>query len=114
EQEGMYYEGYVDIFDAGPVLQARVSELRALRESTLAIIEPAAASVESAEAAVAPVADPVLVANTVLRDFRSIVVAAPPKPQPTRIALSASERELLGCGAGDPVRTMTLNPRKNS
>ncbi|MBV5323789.1 MAG: arginine N-succinyltransferase, partial [Rhodospirillaceae bacterium] len=24
EQEGLYFEGYVDIFDAGPVLQARV------------------------------------------------------------------------------------------
>jgi arginine N-succinyltransferase len=35
EQEGMHYEGYVDIFDAGPVLQARVSELRALRDSEL-------------------------------------------------------------------------------
>lgn len=111
EQEGMYYEGYVDIFDAGPVLQARVSELRALRESTLAIIEPAATA--SAETATA-VADPILVANTVLREFRSIVVPAPPTPQPTRIALTASECELLACGAGDPVRTMTLNPRKNS
>lgn len=107
----MYYEGYVDIFDAGPVLQARVSELRALRESTLAIIEPAVTA--SAETATA-VADPVLVANTVLREFRSIVVPAPPTPQPTRIALTASECELLACGAGDPVRTMTLNPRKNS
>lgn len=41
EQEGLHYEGYVDIFDAGPVLQARVSELRALRESALAIVEAA-------------------------------------------------------------------------
>ena len=36
EQEGMHFEGYVDIFDAGPVLQARVSELRAMRQSELA------------------------------------------------------------------------------
>jgi arginine N-succinyltransferase len=35
EQEGMHYEGYVDIFDAGPVLQGRVSELRAVRDSVL-------------------------------------------------------------------------------
>jgi arginine N-succinyltransferase len=38
EQEGMYFEGYVDIFDAGPVLQARVRELRAVRDSRLAQI----------------------------------------------------------------------------
>ena len=105
EQEGMYYEGYVDIFDAGPVLQARVSELRALRESALAIIAPAAQEV--AEAA----ANPVLVANTVLRDFRIIVTQA--QPQSARIALCASERKLLACSAGDPVRTMTLNARKH-
>ena len=38
EQEGMHFEGYVDIFDAGPVLQARVSELRAVRDSALAVV----------------------------------------------------------------------------
>jgi hypothetical protein len=39
EQEGMHYEGYVDIFDAGPVLQGRVSELRALRDSVLHVAD---------------------------------------------------------------------------
>ncbi|MGV8894013.1 MAG: arginine N-succinyltransferase [Burkholderiaceae bacterium] len=109
EQEGMYFEGYVDIFDAGPVLQARVSELRALRESALAIIDPAAESV--AEVAT----DPVLVSNTVLPDFRIIVVQSQSQPQPqsAHVALTASERELLACAVGDPVRSMTLNARKN-
>ncbi|WP_025916992.1 arginine N-succinyltransferase [Herminiimonas sp. CN] len=104
EQEGMHYEGYVDIFDAGPVLQARVSELRALRESALVIIEPAAEGVAGA-------GEPTLVSNTVLRDFRIIV--APAQPQRARIALSVAERELLACSAGDPVRSMPLNARKN-
>ncbi|MGV8898093.1 MAG: arginine N-succinyltransferase [Burkholderiaceae bacterium] len=105
EQEGMYYEGYVDIFDAGPVLQARVSALRALRESALAIIEPAAENV--AEVAT----DPALVSNTVLSDFRTIVVQS--QPQSSHVALFASERELLACAVGDPVRSMMLNARKN-
>jgi arginine/ornithine succinyltransferase subunit-like protein len=39
EQEGMHYEGYVDIFDAGPVLQGRVAELRAVRDSVLTVAE---------------------------------------------------------------------------
>ncbi|MEO8600398.1 MAG: arginine N-succinyltransferase, partial [bacterium] len=96
EQEGMYYEGYVDIFDAGPVLQARVSELRALRESALAIIDPAAENV--AEVAT----DPVLVSNTVLPDFRIIVVQSQSQSQPqsAHVALTASERELLACAVG--------------
>jgi arginine N-succinyltransferase len=42
EQEGMHYEGYVDIFDAGPVLQGRVSELRAVRDSVLTVAEEGA------------------------------------------------------------------------
>jgi len=37
EQEGMHYEGYVDIFDAGPVLQGRVKELRSVRDSVLRV-----------------------------------------------------------------------------
>ena len=103
EQEGMYYEGYVDIFDAGPVLQARVSELRALRESALAIIEPAKQDASG---------EPVLVSNTVMKDFRIIVAQAHPKQG--RVALSAENQQLLSCDAGDPVRTMPLNPKKST
>lgn len=32
EQEGMTYEGYVDIFDAGPTLEAYIRDLRVVRE----------------------------------------------------------------------------------
>jgi arginine N-succinyltransferase len=33
EQEGLLFDGFIDIFDAGPVLQARVRDIRAVRES---------------------------------------------------------------------------------
>jgi arginine N-succinyltransferase len=101
EQEGMYYEGYVDIFDAGPVLQARVSELRSMRESTLAIVDAAA-----------PVAGEQvrLVASTTMHDFR--VIAAQADGEHDRIALSDQDRTLLACAVGDPVRTMSLNPSR--
>ncbi|MGZ8290848.1 MAG: arginine N-succinyltransferase [Telluria sp.] len=103
EQEGMHYEGYVDIFDAGPVLQARVSELRAMRDSTLAL----------ADASVPAFGDePTLVSNTNLRDFRMIVADA--MPSHGRIALSADELALLHCHGGDQVRTLSLNVRKNA
>ncbi len=105
EQEGMYYEGYVDIFDAGPVLQARLTALRALRESVVSSVMPAV------ENAVEIATDPVLVSNTVLPEFRVIVVQS--QPQSVQIALSTSERDLLTCAVGDPVRSMTLNGRKN-
>lgn len=105
EQEGMHFEGYVDIFDAGPVLQSRISELRALRESSIASVAPARPS--GAEGG-----EPTLISNTVLQDFRMIVSHA--HPDQGQIALSAEEQVLLGCHAGDPVRTLSLNARKNA
>jgi arginine N-succinyltransferase len=101
ESEGMYYEGYVDIFDAGPVLQARVSELRSLRESELAIV---------GTSVVAEAGDPSLVSSTVLKDFRVIVSNSYGDHE--RLALPEAEQKLLACTAGSPVRTMSLNPKK--
>jgi len=89
EQEGMHFDSYVDIFDAGPVLQAWVSALRATRESTLDA---------------APEADdPLLVSNTVMHDFRVIIAPAP---------LAKAALTALACQPGDPVRSMSLNPPK--
>ncbi|RZI43171.1 arginine N-succinyltransferase [Herbaspirillum sp. HC18] len=102
EQEGMYCEGYVDIFDAGPVLQARVSELRALRESELAIVHTAETAQEDI---------PMLVANTRMQDFR--VIVAQSHRHRGRLALPAEQHELLACRAGDAVRAMPLNPKKH-
>lgn len=106
EQEGMHCEGYVDIFDAGAVLQARTSELRALRESVVATVAPATAA-----AAADAQGHPVLVSNTVLQDFRVIVTQA--QPEDGRIALQDAEQVLLDCRAGDAVRAMALSPARN-
>ena len=35
ESEGFRYTGYVDIFDAGPLLESRVQDIRAVRDSRL-------------------------------------------------------------------------------
>jgi arginine N-succinyltransferase len=105
EQEGMHFEGYVDIFDAGPVLQARVSELRAMRDSTVAIADSDAERTSPADA------EPMLVSNTRLEDFRMIVTNA--SPVGGKIALSTSELELLHCQSGDSIRTLSLSVRKN-
>lgn len=102
EQEGMHFEGYVDIFDAGPVLQGRVGELRAVRNSVLCVAEEGVPEGET---------DHVLVSNTKLSDFRMILAQA--TPGAANIALSARELALLHCQAGDEVRTLSLNVRKN-
>jgi arginine N-succinyltransferase len=67
EQEGMHYEGYVDIFDAGPVLQGRVSELRAVRDSVLTVADEGRAGRRVRIT---------LVSNTKLDDFRMVLAQA--------------------------------------
>jgi arginine N-succinyltransferase len=100
EQEGMYYEGYVDIFDAGPVLQARVRELRALRDSALVTVAESDAAV--------PGKLPQLVANTSMHEFR--VVAATAEAVDGRLALATGDQDLLHCHAGETIRTLSMNP----
>ncbi|NEX60280.1 arginine N-succinyltransferase [Noviherbaspirillum galbum] len=104
EQEGLHYEGYVDIFDAGPVLQARISELRALRESELVRVE-----FTEAQSNQPPAIDPIMIATTAMRDFR--VIAAGTQPDGSA-ALNREQADLLRCAAGDVVRALSLTPRK--
>jgi arginine N-succinyltransferase len=108
EQEGMHFEGYIDIFDAGPVLQGRVSELRAVRDSLLAVVDP---DTDMAHAC-APHLEPTLVSNTDLRDFRMILSEA--ASVNGHIDLSTEEQQALRCQPGSVVRTLTLNARKNN
>jgi arginine N-succinyltransferase len=102
EQEGMHFEGYIDIFDAGPVLQGRVSELRAVRDSVL---------VTAVEGAAPPDSEHTLISNTVLQDFRMIVAHS--TPGAGAIALTAAQLGLLHCQHGEQLRTLPLNVRKN-
>ena len=101
EQEGMYYEGYVDIFDAGPVLQARVRELRAMRESSLAVVDEGLPIAR-------PDGQPLLIASTQLHNFR--VIAAVSHSEHERVSLNKEQLDLLQIQAGEPVRTLTMNP----
>ena len=103
EQEGMHYEGYVDIFDAGPVLQGRVAELRAVRDSVLTTAQEGVPQGEC---------EPTLVSNTKLDDFRMLLTQA--CNGGVKVALSQRELALLHCQPGDEVRTLTLNVRKNT
>jgi arginine N-succinyltransferase len=102
EQEGMHFEGYIDIFDAGPVLQGRVAELRAVRDSVLATAEEGRPSGDT---------NYTLVSNTKLSDFRMVLAEC--CPGTPHIALSAQQLAQLHCEPGDPVRTLSLNVRKN-
>ncbi len=60
EQEGFRYEGYVDIFDAGPTVESYTSRIRAVRRSQLQDMTQISAQREQ----------PLLAANTSRTDFR--------------------------------------------
>ncbi|AEI81549.1 arginine N-succinyltransferase subunit alpha (plasmid) [Cupriavidus necator N-1] len=103
EQEGMAYEGLVDIFDAGPVVQGHIRHLRITKESTLAIAYPVPDGTRALHAGA-----PQLVCNTRLADFRAIVTDA--APAFGRLSLTHEECAALAVDAGNPVRVATLKP----
>ena len=75
--------------------------------STPAVLD-AEAALDACEVAQA---EPYLVSNTDLKDFRMIVTNA--NPHSGKIALDDDELHLLRCHHGDTVRTLSLNPRKH-
>ncbi len=106
EQEGFRYEGYVDIFDAGPVVQARISDIRLVREAQLSIVKRVSADAVGTEGPA------LLVSNTSVSDFRAIVAAS--CVEFGRLALSCDQLEALRVDEGDALRFASLNPGSGS
>ena len=106
EQEGFRYEGYVDIFDAGPTLECFRDNIHAVRQSQ---VMPVMLGEED------PVPDSLtddilwLVCNRQFADFRAIVVAAPARAD--RFPLLPYAAEALRVSEGDTVRAVPLSPR---
>lgn len=105
EQEGFRYEGYVDIFDAGPTLECFRDDIHAVRASQLL---PVTLGEED------PVPDSLtddirwLVCNRSFAGFRAIVVAAPARAD--RFPLMPYAAAALQVGEGDLVRAVPLAP----
>lgn len=70
EQEGFRYEGYVDIFDAGPTLETYTDQIRAVHENHRA---------GQLQIDAMPTR-PLLLANTSRTDFRCLLLNADPSP----------------------------------
>ncbi|MGH8782341.1 arginine N-succinyltransferase [Paraburkholderia sp.] len=104
EAEGLRYENHVDIFDAGPVLECHVADLRTVCESVVvrvAISEAGQADASDARS---------LVSNTSLDDFRCGIATGVPHDGAFRI--TADEAAALDVKAGDPVRVLPLKHRQ--
>jgi arginine N-succinyltransferase len=109
ESEGFRYEGYVDIFDAGPTVECFRDDIRAVRQSQ---VFPVSIGEED------PVPDSLtddvlwLVCNRDLARFRAVLC-----PAPARIAqfpLLPYAAAALGVTDADTVRAVPLSPRDRS
>jgi arginine N-succinyltransferase len=107
EAEGLRYENHVDIFDAGPVLECHIADLRTVRESVLVpvhIVELGERNEESEARS--------LVSNTSLDDFR--VGATVGAVRDGTFLLTAEEAAALRVNEGDMVRVLASQPRVKS
>ncbi|EUC13683.1 arginine succinyltransferase [Burkholderia sp. YR290] len=102
EAEGLRYENHVDIFDAGPVLECHVADLRTVRESVVVPVEIAAVAAQEG-------GPRSLVSNTSLDDFRTGVAAGVVDHGVFR--LTADEAVALNVKAGEPVRVLPLKQK---
>ncbi len=94
EHEGFTWQGYLDVFDAGPTLQADRATIRSVRESCRARV----AAVEKVE-----LATRVLIANTALAEYR--VAFAPLAVRDNGdVVLPPDAAKALNVAAGDDIR----------
>ncbi|EMX4955855.1 arginine N-succinyltransferase [Raoultella planticola] len=95
EKEGFSWRGSVDIFDAGPVLEAETDAIRAISESQFI---PAMQLMTERST-------PLIVANNQFEQFRAVLISPDDQPQLNQAALDA-----LAVNETDRVHAVTLHP----
>ncbi|AVO54936.1 arginine N-succinyltransferase [Ectopseudomonas mendocina] len=98
--EGFSYQGYVDIFDAGPAIEAQTAKIRAVQHSqnlVLAIGTPG------------DDAEPFLVHNRKRQDCR--ITAAPARLAAGTLVVDPMTAKRLRLSAGDQVRAVALSAK---
>ncbi len=105
EQEGFRYEGYVDIFDAGPTVECVREDIDAVRRSSVL-----ACTLGEEDPVPDSLTDDILwlVSNRKFAQFRALVAAAPARVD--RFPLLPYAADALGVAEGDSVRVVPLKP----
>ncbi|HKY90060.1 MAG TPA: arginine N-succinyltransferase [Nevskiaceae bacterium] len=98
EQEGFRYQGYIDIFDGGPTVEAPRADIRSVRKS---VVLPARVA-----DTIVPGALTHLVASTRLGGFRCVL--APVARARDHVALERPVAAALNIASGEPVRLVAL------
>ena len=103
--EGLKYQGYVDIFDAGPTLEANTAELRAVKESRLLKVK-LTEQVESTETHF-------LVANDQYQDYAVLLINNKVDESET-LHMTAAQAQALNIAEYDQVRVLALEKMENN
>lgn len=103
--EGLKYQGYVDIFDAGPTLEANTAELRAVKESRLLKVK-LTEQIESTETHF-------LVANDQYQDYAVLLINNKVDESET-LYMTAAQAQALNIAEHDQVRVLALEKMENN
>lgn len=104
EKEGFSWRGSVDIFDAGPVLEAETDAIRAIRESRVVSGSRAGEVLIEGSA-------PCIVANDNFENFRAVLVTA---ADDRSLILNEAQRRALQVSETDRLRLVSLYPEENA
>ena len=105
EKEGLMYRNYIAPFDAGPVVEAQVKDIRAVKESCLVRVRIAPYLPETSN-------ERWLISNDGLADFRCILASVTPDEE--SVTLSTEQAEALDVNEGSYVRLVTQYPQEES
>lgn len=101
-REGFHYQDYVDIFDAGPTIEASLAHIRTTKASHILTIVNLIDSV---------ISEPFLIANTCI-DFRATLTEVIFDKDKKTAIISKEVAQLLGLKIGDPIRIAPLKEEK--
>lgn len=107
KKEGFHFNGFIDIFDGGPVVEAFLSSIRAVQESSIRqalVVKHPRYKEETDEYH--------LVSNSGLENFRAMLVPSEAVDFDT-VSLTQENADLLQVRMGEPVRVVPLRYREN-
>ncbi|CCQ10798.1 Arginine N-succinyltransferase [Pseudoalteromonas luteoviolacea B = ATCC 29581] len=98
KSEGFTFNGYVDIFDAGPTVEAQVDNIRTVRESVTKTVKIGSNQGGS----------PYMVANGKLIDYRAAVIELTLNPDSGSVVLTQAVADALLVQEGDSLTIATI------
>jgi arginine N-succinyltransferase len=107
KSEGFHFNGMVDIFDAGPLVEAFVDSIRAVRQSRLVTVE-----VGSSSGLTELGNDPLLISNIAYEDFRAGLVSKSALVG-KRLLLNTEQAKAMKLATGNSVRVVSLREQRN-